>query len=268
MRFLYTTDLHGDVVKYNDVLSYAVRNDIKIVHLGADLLPKGSGILSEQKKFVKGFLKDYYADAAEEGITLLAFWGNDDLYTRKKYFLEYASLLDENPVEIHGFRFIAYPYVPDYPFGLKTGCKLDSPGWEIPERYISTPVEIGEKGFQEIKDVAGYFKQKGTIEEDLAEIDGGVGVIAAIHCPPTKLGLDVCYGHRRVGSRAVYNWIEQKQPRVVLCGHIHESPKVSGMWRAQIGKSVVVQPGQNDPLGNAVMVYIKIDKEVTTTLIV
>ncbi|MBI4669440.1 MAG: hypothetical protein HY747_09725 [Elusimicrobia bacterium] len=64
--------------------------------------------------------------------------------------------------------------------------------------------------------------------------------------PPAGLGLDVCQSEERVGSRAVYEFIEKTQPLLALHSHIHESPECSGAWRAVVGKTVCVQPGQSN----------------------
>jgi len=98
MRFLYATDLHGNQRKYDDVYQYAYDNGIDLIHIGADILPKGPEILKEQKAFIRNYLKEFYLKCSESGIKVLAFFGNDDIYTRKRYLLEYASLLDETPV--------------------------------------------------------------------------------------------------------------------------------------------------------------------------
>jgi hypothetical protein len=60
MIFIYATDLHGNEVKYNAILDFAIQENIKIIHLGADLLPKGTHILESQKKFINGYLKKFY----------------------------------------------------------------------------------------------------------------------------------------------------------------------------------------------------------------
>lgn len=265
MRFIYTTDLHGDIKKYNDVLKFAKDEDVKLIHLGADLLPKGSGILKAQKNFIKGFLKNFYIEAKADGIDVLAFFGNDDLYSRKKYFREYGSLLDEIPYKKDGFEFTAYGYVPDYPYGLKTACKRDSQDWAMQGFYISRPVDVGPSGFFPIEDIDQYFKEKGTIEEDLEKFKADSKTIVAIHCPPAISGLDVCSDGKRVGSKAVLNWIHDKQPLIVLCGHIHESYNISGQWCCNVGNAFVYQPGQLPD--KTTMVFIEIDNSVESKLI-
>ncbi len=262
MQFLYATDLHGDIFHYENVLKTAQENKINLIHLGADLLPKGSGILKKQKKFIKGYLKTFYQRCDDLGIKIIAFFGNDDIYTRKKYFKKYASLLDETPYYKDGFEFKAYGYVPDYPFGLKTACKIDFPGWERPP-CLSIPLDCGFHGLEEIENVEKYFEDKGTIENDLKNIRVTNKTIMAIHCPPWSLGLDVCLDGRRVGSKSVYDWISRKQPKMVLCGHIHESFYVSKIWKARIGETVVIQPGQ---FGNKTVITL-IDTETGPQLI-
>lgn len=266
MKFVYTTDLHGSIKKYQDVLRFAEEQEVDLIHLGADLLPKGSGILKTQKKFIKGFLKNFYIECHDKGIKVLGFFGNDDLYTRKKYFREYATLLDEVPYEKDGFKFTAYPYVPDYPFGLKSACKIDHTGWKMQGFYLTDPVDVSSEGFIPINDVERYFAEKGTIEDDLKMFPGDSNTIAAIHCPPQGLGLDVCMDGRRVGSKAVTEWIERVQPALVLCGHIHESFEVTDTWSGDIGRTRVIQPGQSSGWTNIVLVTVgtEIEAQIVT----
>jgi Icc-related predicted phosphoesterase len=245
MRLLYASDLHGSIPKYEAVLKYAIDQNIRILHIGADLLPKGSCIMEMQKDFIKKYLKDFYQRAKDKGIDILASFGNDDLYTRKKYFRKYATFLDEIPYEKDGYTFKAYSFVPDLPFGLKTGCKLDYPGWELYEKYLGPPVDFTDQGRVIIEDPVKYFKEKGTIKEDLEKISVNDRTIIAIHCPPAgSMGLDVCLNGREVGSKAIFDFIAIKKPLLTLHGHIHESPDVTGIWKTQIGKTVAIQPGQ------------------------
>ena len=69
--------------------------------------------------------------------------------------------------------------------------------------------------------------------------------IYIIHTPPSNLGLDVCHDGRKVGSKAIFNFIKKNQPLLTLHGHIHESPDVSGKWYSKLGKTICIQPGQS-----------------------
>ena len=65
-----------------------------------------------------------------------------------------------------------------------------------------------------------------------------VGGVLVSHSPP-KEAVDVSSRGVSLGSVAIRSVIEQQQPRLVVCGHIHES---AGQ-QAQIGDSVVINAG-------------------------
>ena len=257
MKFVYITDSHGDPRKYRDVLEFALKHDIKLIHLGGDILPKGTNLLKIQKRFVNNYLKDFYSECDSYGIKVIGFFGNDDIYTRKKYFRKYGDLLDEVPYKTDGYEFLAYPYVLDYPFGIKSACKLDYPGWKHTEPYLTGPCEFDDKGYYLIEDIEDYFLQKGTIEDDLKKIFADDKTIMAMHMPPQSSGMDVCYNNKRVGSKSVLEWIYREQPLLFLSGHIHESPEMSNIWKTMFGKTLVIQPGQKTD--KTTMVYIDIN---------
>ncbi len=72
------------------------------------------------------------------------------------------------------------------------------------------------------------------------------GACYIIHDPPAGLGLDFTCRGRKVGSRAVYNFISERRPLLTLHGHIHESPYLSGKWIAWVGGTLCIQPGQDE----------------------
>src|ERR1051325_815140 len=65
-----------------------------------------------------------------------------------------------------------------------------------------------------------------------------------LHSPPRDTRCDMIGATHHVGSRAIRAFVERHEPPLVLSGHIHESPRVSGAYRDAIGHSVVVNPGQ------------------------
>ena len=64
------------------------------------------------------------------------------------------------------------------------------------------------------------------------------------HAPPA--GTPLCKdGRREFPDHELAAWIEQYQPDVVLCGHIHQAPWVpDGSWYAQLGRTWVFNPGK------------------------
>jgi Icc-related predicted phosphoesterase len=63
------------------------------------------------------------------------------------------------------------------------------------------------------------------------------------HWPP--LGSPTCWtGRRDYGDSDVRVWINEFQPDLVLCGHVHESPfKIDGSWVDRIGQTWVFNAG-------------------------
>jgi Icc-related predicted phosphoesterase len=52
-------------------------------------------------------------------------------------------------------------------------------------------------------------------------------------------------GSRHYGDENLGAWIEQHQPAVVLCGHVHTSPWMGdGAWQDRIGSTVVLNAGR------------------------
>ena len=83
-------------------------------------------------------------------------------------------------------------------------------------------------------------------EEELADflaagfvqVEGAEDFILVSHPPPLGTKTDMLADGRHVGSRAVRQFIEAKQPRLCLTGHIHESRGTDS-----IGRTLVLNPG-------------------------
>lgn len=67
----------------------------------------------------------------------------------------------------------------------------------------------------------------------------GGGDVLLSHAPPKNTACDLLPGGLHVGSTAVREIIEKYQPKIVICGHVHE-----GVGVDKIGKSVIVNPGK------------------------
>jgi Icc-related predicted phosphoesterase len=62
--------------------------------------------------------------------------------------------------------------------------------------------------------------------------------ILVSHAPPVQTRTDRLLNGNHVGSRAVRTFIEEKQPRLCITGHIHES-----RGEDYIGRTIVLNPG-------------------------
>ena len=50
-----------------------------------------------------------------------------------------------------------------------------------------------------------------------------------------------------MGSIAIKNFIEEKQPLLTLHGHIHESARITGNWKDKIGKTICFGAAHDGP---------------------
>lgn len=81
------------------------------------------------------------------------------------------------------------------------------------------------------------------------------------HAPPA--GTPLCHdGRRTFPDQDLADWIEQHQPDLVFCGHIHQSPWVAGGgWHARLGHTWVFNAGKQ--IGS-VPAHITVDTDAGT----
>jgi Icc-related predicted phosphoesterase len=133
---------------------------------------------------------------------------------------------------------------------------MDTTDYSFQEQFGSGLLST-RRGWYEIPDWFSYARTLPTIEDELNRLvrpENVARTIYVMHMPPARLGLDVCRDGRQVGSEAIYRFLAAEQPMLSLHGHIHESPQTSGTWRAQLGRTLCIQPGQLDSL-----IYITAD---------
>lgn len=83
------------------------------------------------------------------------------------------------------------------------------------------------------------FAAAGAVARSAADATGAPGpTILLSHQPPRGTRCDRVLRLKHVGSRAIRRLVEDWQPDLVLCGHIHEA-----RGRDTIGRSVVINPG-------------------------
>jgi Icc-related predicted phosphoesterase len=103
-------------------------------------------------------------------------------------------------------------------------------------------------------DVPARVRRTATIAADLQELvadDAARGnlddALFLFHAPPYDTALDraALDGRRvehvpmdvHVGSIAMRRFIEARQPRITLHGHVHEAPRLTGRWREMVGET-------------------------------
>ncbi|MCE5271190.1 hypothetical protein LLH00_07890 [bacterium] len=252
MKVLYVTDLHGRKAAYEKAAELAHGCGARAIVNGGDLYPLGPDLFAVQKQFLEGWFRQYLDSLSSRGILFLATLGNMDLAGLDGLFREVMAgsgcgrvLLDE-AVELDGWYFIGSPLTTDAPFALKDRCRRDRPD-STPPPVSRTPLLSGPDGLYPAPD----WNERCLALPDLgASLDrlpcppDQSRAVYVLHQPPQGLGLGIIESGADVGSLAVRSFLERVQPRLSLHGHIHESPSAGGRWRAALGPTVCVQPGQ------------------------
>lgn len=265
MKILYTTDLHGNEIKYNYFEKVSKIHSPDIVINGGDMLPKNT-ILHKQGEFISTFLDKHFKFFNDLKIYYLCFLGNDDLKIfdslfediSKKY--KYIIPLAFNKFEYKNYEFIGFNLVTDYPFTLKDRCRIDDIDFVF-QKQLGKGIYSTVKGFDTIDDWISHAKTLPSIRDELENLMKPKDydkAIYIIHMPPSKLGLDVCSDGKRVGSDAIYDFMLKYQPLISFHGHIHESYYMTGKYFNKLNKTLCFQPGQ--PHNNFFYIYLDTEK--------
>jgi len=152
---------------------------------------------------------------------------------------------------------------------LAVAGNMDPPS--IDEHLIQLGISINGRGVT-IGD-AGFFGVSGSpvtpmrtpnevseaeiarrIQQGWDQISTACWKVFVPHAPPRDTIVDRVFLGKHVGSTAVRSFIEQHQPDIVLCGHIHEA-----RGQDQIGSSRIVNCG---PAAKGYYALVHIDKSI------
>ena len=262
----FVTDLHGHCDRYEKLIASITRERPSAVFLGGDLLPRSMFSLTRVNPGEADFLSDYLLPAFTKTRQLLCgeypdiflILGNDDPRWQEEEFQ--ADSARELWHYAHGRRFTTddfpvygYACVPPTPFLLKD--------WECYDvsRYVPPGSVSPEEGRRSVAVDESRVKW-GTIQQDLDSLVAEEPLDRAVflfHTPPYDTPLDrvaldgKTYEHValdvHVGSIAVRRFIELRQPLLTLHGHIHESTRLTGEWKIQLGRTVCINGAHDGP---------------------
>lgn len=257
MRFVYTSDLHGDVEKFKQLRDLIVKLQPDVFIYGGDLFEFNRYTLIPEREKSRQFLLDFFSDIS---IPSYVIPGNVDFPLTVGVLEELQSkglltMLSLEPISFsENISLRGYPLINASPFRRKDFERRD---------LAADDVESRADAF--ITDMDGaaapvptqYLNTLPSIEEDLAKVQPTTAnEIVVMHAPPFNTPLDVVHHGQHVGSVAIRNYLVQHQPVISLHGHIHESPAVSGMWWSYLDKTVCVNPGQGENLHAVVCTMI------------
>ncbi len=266
MNYFFVSDLHGQERRYEKLFEAIVRERPQVVLLGGDLLPSMTGSSVHARPSNVDFICDYLAPnlrrihsrLKDRYPTMFVILGNDDPRSEEETLVASSEgrlcwYLHGHSAVLDGFHFHGYSYVPPTPFLLKDWERYDV------SRYVPPGCVSPEEGYRTFA-VSDQEVKWRTIKKDLEELFPEKSLdrsIILMHTPPFDTPLDqaaidgVIYEHvpldPHVGSIAVRRFIEERQPLMTLHGHIHESVRISGEWKTQIGRTVCVSAAHDGP---------------------
>lgn len=247
---LFATDLHGKNERY-EKLFRLIREELpQLVLLGGDLLPHGlhrsvAGNYTED--YLAAALQEIRAEMGRDYPEILVILGNDDPRSEEEVFIRMEQegiwhYIHNRRYPYNGYTIYGYALVPPTPFRYKDWERYDV------SRYVDPGCISPEEGIRTV-DVDVDISML-TIRQDLEILAGEDNMERAIflfHSPPYKTLLDRAALDGKmidyvpldvnVGSVAIKEFIEHKQPWITMHGHIHESTRITGHWMQQLDRT-------------------------------
>jgi Icc-related predicted phosphoesterase len=262
----FVSDLHGHVDRYEKLFAAIGAERPAAVLLGGDLLPSGFGLAMSLEPAHLDFINGFLAPAFErlrlalgDGYpSVFAILGNDDPRFEEAAMLDVATrglwhYVHGRRLDWRGYTVAGYACVPPTPFRLKDWERYDV------SRYVDPGCVSPEEGWRTVPAQESEIRY-GTIQQDLDALAGDEPLDRAImlfHAPPYATPLDRAALDGRmvdyvpvdvhVGSIAVQRFIDRRQPRVTLHGHVHESARLTGEWRARMGATCSYSAAHDGP---------------------
>lgn len=256
---LFVTDLHGRSSRFMSLFKSVKEFLPDVVLIGGDIFP--NAYISKVESAVHGndFLEDFFAanlrelksELGDKYPVILLILGNDDAGNEEDEIIKIGNeglfeYIHNKTINQSGYTFSGYSFVPPTPFLLKDWEKYDV------SRYIDPGCVSPEEGIHTVKTEWNVIRYA-TISEDLEKLKCGIDMTKSVflfHSPPYGTNLDLAAIEGKmidhvpldphVGSVAVKRFIEVNQPKVTLHGHVHESTRLTGIWKENIGNTICI----------------------------
>ncbi len=259
----FVSDLHGSQNRCGKLFAIIEEEVPAAVFVGGDLFPSGLGGMLGAGDY-NDFLDDVFAAGfrrlqsklQSHYPSVFIILGNDDAKKEEERINKYESLwtyVHNRHILWKDFSLYGYACVPPTPFVLKDWERYDV------STYLDPLCVAPEDGWLSIPVPKSVLKHR-MIHDELQQLVGDDDLSRAIflfHTPPYNTALDraaldgkkVDHVHLdvHIGSIAVRRFIESKQPMLTLHGHVHESARITGMWKEKIGRTVIISAAHDAP---------------------
>jgi len=260
-KCFFVSDLHGQKRRYKALFSKIKQEKPGAIFLGGDLLP------SFGSRGESDFLNDYLS---QEFIALktrlgsdyprvFLILGNDDGKSQEEDLIRYMErekiweYIHNKSAQFGPYNIYGYAYVPPTPFLNKDWERYDI------SRYVDPGCIAPEDGWRSVEQPLNVI-QYATIQADLNTLIGNNDLsnsILLFHTPPYKTKLDRAALDGKmidhvpldvhVGSIAVKDFLLDRQPLLTLHGHVHESARLTGFWKEQLGETTALSAAHDGP---------------------
>jgi Icc-related predicted phosphoesterase len=254
--WFFTSDLHGQLSRYDKLFRAITSEKPSAVLLGGDLLPQAGSLINPlvSGDFIPAVLLPGFArlreQLSDDYPRVCLIMGNDDPQVEESWLARGEAqglwcYIHNRSVQQDGFTIFGYACVPPTPFLLKDWERYDV------SRYVDPGCISPEEGWRTIpmpKEVIRYTTIQSELEELTRQADMANSIFL-FHAPPHQTNLDRAALDGKmvdsapldvhVGSIAIRRFIQVRRPWITLHGHVHESPRMTGTWRERIGRTYV-----------------------------
>ncbi len=256
IKCFFVSDLHGHVERFHKLFRQIKSVKPDVLFIGGDVLPSGNyyrnKIDSDYNDFLEEFflpqLRDLQTKMGNKYPKIYVIMGNDDARIEETKFIRADGeglwhYVNEKVILYKEHTIFGYSFVSPTPFMLKDWERYDV------SRFVDVGAVSPEQGFRTVK-VAKKEIEYATIKKDLDNLTYHYDLTKSVflfHAPPYKSAHDRAaldgkmVDHApldvHVGSIAIKEFIEKKQPFITLHGHIHESSRITGLWNEMIGRT-------------------------------
>jgi len=265
MIFCYfVSDLHGQLDRYQKLFDEIIKAPPSALFIGGDILPHPLAYAGTTScdSFIKAFLIPQFIKVRitlkEKYPQIFVILGNDDGRMDEEALLDGQGrgiwqYINNRMMPFAGYDVYGYCLIPPTPFMLKDWERYDI------SRYVSPGSVSPEEGYRTFE-VSDHELKYGTMKGDLQSLTGNKDLSRSIflfHAPPHETKLDRVASDGKfvdfvpldthVGSIAIRQMIEERQPCLTLHGHIHESAAITGSWRDTIGETHCFSAAHDGP---------------------
>jgi Icc-related predicted phosphoesterase len=257
----FVSDLHGQIHRYEALFSKIKQEKPGALFLGGDLLPSFGA--RDENDFLNDYLsQEFIALKTRLGLDyprVFLILGNDDGKSQEEDLVRYMErekiweYIHNKSAQFGPYNIFGYAYVPPTPFLNKDWERYDI------SRYVDPGCIAPEDGWRSVEQPLNII-QHATIQADLNTLIGDTDLSKSIllfHTPPYKTKLDRAALDGKmidhvpldvhVGSIAVKDLLLARQPLLTLHGHVHESARLTGFWKEQLGETIALSAAHDGP---------------------